>query len=51
MKGPMPGMFAVRSAGCSTQEMVDHWVSLALEHVLSLPPKIKGAAKTRRARG
>jgi hypothetical protein len=51
MKRPMPGMFAVSPAGCASQEMVDHWVSLALTHALSLPPKVKRAAKTRRLRG
>ena len=51
MKRPMPGMFAMRSVDCTTQEMVDHWVGLALEHALSLPPKAIRATKTRRARG
>ena len=39
MKKPMPGMFAVSGDGCSLQDTVDHWVALALEHTLSLPPK------------
>jgi TfoX/Sxy family transcriptional regulator of competence genes len=50
MKRPMAGIFAVAAAGCSKQETVDHWVKLALTHALSLPPKAKRAAKTRRVR-
>jgi TfoX/Sxy family transcriptional regulator of competence genes len=45
MRRPMPGMFAVGSAACTTQESVDKWVKLALEHALSLPPKNTRPAK------
>jgi TfoX/Sxy family transcriptional regulator of competence genes len=51
MKRPMPGMFAVSSAGCADQESVDHWVKLALPHALSKPPKTTSAAKTRKRSG
>jgi TfoX/Sxy family transcriptional regulator of competence genes len=39
MKRPMPGMFAVDSAACTTQKSLDKWLKLALAHALSLPPK------------
>jgi hypothetical protein len=38
-KRPMRGMFLVNAQGCANQRKVDRWVRLALEHVLSLPPK------------
>jgi hypothetical protein len=47
MKRPMPGMFAVSAAGCATQQEVDQWVAIALNHALSLPPKARRAAKKR----
>jgi TfoX/Sxy family transcriptional regulator of competence genes len=50
MKRPMRGIFAVTTAGCASQETVDHWVKLALKHALSLAPKAMRAARTRRAR-
>ncbi len=50
MKRPMRGIVAVTTAGCARQETVDHWVTLALTHALSLPPKAMRAARTRRAR-
>jgi TfoX/Sxy family transcriptional regulator of competence genes len=43
MKGPMPGMFAVNSEGCATQNALGKWIGAALEHALSLPPKDKAA--------
>ena len=45
MKRPMPGMFAVDGAGCADQKSVDSWIKLALEHALSLPPRITRIAK------
>jgi hypothetical protein len=50
MKRPMRGIFAVTTAGCASQETVDHCVKLALTHARSLPPKARRAAKTRRLR-
>ena len=47
MKRPMRGIFAVSAQGCATQSAVDHWVKLALGHVLSLPPKNTRPAKMR----
>jgi hypothetical protein len=49
-KRPMRGMFTVSAAGCASQEAVAHWVSVALRHALSLPPKTMRAAKARRVR-
>lgn len=50
MKRPMPGIFAVSAAGCTTVEAVERWVRLALDHALSLPPKRAGAGQRRRRR-
>ena len=38
-KRPMPGFFIVNAQGCSDQKNVGRWVRLALDHVLSVPPK------------
>jgi TfoX/Sxy family transcriptional regulator of competence genes len=45
MKRPMPGMFAVDGAACTTQKSLDKWITLALGHALSLPPKNARPAK------
>jgi len=45
MKRPMPGIFAVDSAGSANQKSVDSWIKLAVEHALSLPPKNAHVAK------
>jgi hypothetical protein len=47
MKGPMRGIFAVAAAGAARQTAVDKWVARALKHAVSLPPKVKRAAKPR----
>jgi hypothetical protein len=54
MKRPMPGMFAVDSAACTTQKSLDKWLKLAVAHALSLPPKntrpaAKGAGIVKKA--
>ena len=38
-KRPMPGFFIVNARGCSDQKSIGLWVHLALNYVLSLPPK------------
>ena len=50
MKRPMPGMFAVGAEGCAKPESVERLVALALERVLSLPPKSAGKTRLRRSR-
>jgi len=39
MKRPMKGIFAVNPQGSGSQSQVDHWVGIALQHALTLPPK------------
>lgn len=50
MKRPMRGIFAIAAAGCANQGAVDRWIKLALNHALSLPPRITIAPKKSKPR-
>jgi TfoX/Sxy family transcriptional regulator of competence genes len=47
-KRPMRGMFSVSAAGCATDEEVEPWVRLALEHALSQSAKKSARPAKRR---